>query len=195
MLLFAHTGITFGLAFAWDKGLSKHIPPLNNRAHSQALATTIRKIDYRLVLLGSMLPDIIDKPLGHIFLAETFHNSGRIFAHTLLFFLILFLFGSYRWWRSRKTGFLVLALASGWHLILDGMWRNTQTLYWPFHGWSFRKGSYVDWWEWISTLHENMQTDPAIYTAEAAGLLILATFGLNLLRDKRVFDFLKTGFA
>jgi hypothetical protein len=36
--------------------------------------------DIRLLILGSLLPDLIDKPLGHIILPE---NNGRIFAHTL----------------------------------------------------------------------------------------------------------------
>ncbi|MFP3975182.1 MAG: hypothetical protein ACLFVK_03050, partial [Dehalococcoidia bacterium] len=64
-----------------------------------------RVIDYRIALIGSMLPDIIDKPLGIYIFTETFSN-GRIYAHTLLFFLVLLLIGLFRYIRSGGIGFL-----------------------------------------------------------------------------------------
>ena len=177
----------------WDKGLGRHIPFAKGRADSQTLANITSQIDYRVVLLGSMLPDIIDKPIGHIFLADTFHNNGRLFAHTLLFFSVLFFFGLYRYLRSAKIGFLALALGSGFHLILDSMWNDTQTFFWPIHGWNFPQADYENWLEWIKTMHEGVQTDPAIYIAEVVGLLILVPVGLRLLQNKQVIHFLKTG--
>src|SRR5438132_5176364 len=42
------------------------------------------RIDYRLVLLGSILPDVIDKPLAFLLSLE-----GRLWAHT---FLVVFVF-------------------------------------------------------------------------------------------------------
>jgi inner membrane protein len=50
MLLFAHTGITLGTAKVMARAAGwreKGLPAL---------------LDYRLVLIGSMLPDLIDKP-------------------------------------------------------------------------------------------------------------------------------------
>ena len=44
----------------------------------------IHNIDYRYVALGSMLSDIIDKPLGLIILKDVLYN-GRLIGHTLLF--------------------------------------------------------------------------------------------------------------
>ncbi len=41
------------------------------------------------MLIGSMLPDIIDKPLGGLICKETLGN-GRTYAHTLLFLLLPF---------------------------------------------------------------------------------------------------------
>ena len=37
-----------------------------------------------LAALGAILPDLVDKPLGHLLLQETLDN-GRIFGHSLLF--------------------------------------------------------------------------------------------------------------
>jgi len=39
-------------------------------------------LDYRLVLVGSMLPDIIDKPLGGLVFREAL-ESGRTYCHTV----------------------------------------------------------------------------------------------------------------
>src|SRR6266545_7870475 len=42
------------------------------------------RVDYRLVLFGAILPDLIDKPLGYVFGLET-----RLWAHTLLFLFVV----------------------------------------------------------------------------------------------------------
>jgi hypothetical protein len=46
-----------------------------------------RSIDYRLVALMAILPDVIDRPL-HVFIIPG-SQSGRLFAHTLIFNLVL----------------------------------------------------------------------------------------------------------
>jgi hypothetical protein len=71
MLLFGHIGITLGVAWLIESKLKV-------------------KMDYRLIIIGSLLPDIIDKPVGMILLPL---NNGRVFGHTLLFILILLLIG------------------------------------------------------------------------------------------------------
>ena len=47
----------------------------------------MRGPDLGFVLLGSMLPDIIDKPLGEVLFGTP--AMGRTIAHTLLFLLLL----------------------------------------------------------------------------------------------------------
>lgn len=81
MLLFGHLGITLALA----SGLDKIIASGKGKGFS-------RLVDYRLVLIGSMLPDIIDKPLGIAFPAAL--GSGRTVAHTFLFLFLLFCAGA-----------------------------------------------------------------------------------------------------
>ena len=71
MLLFGHIGITLGIAWFIESKLRV-------------------KIDYKLIIIGSLLPDIIDKPVGMILLPL---ENGRVFGHTLLFVLILLLIG------------------------------------------------------------------------------------------------------
>ncbi len=98
------------------------------------------RVDYRLLLVGALLPDLIDKPLSLIF-----GIGGRNFAHTLVFALALTaLFLLLRPRSSSKSGagmwtVAVLALAIGtWtHLLFDRMWALPEILLWPFLGLAF----------------------------------------------------------
>jgi hypothetical protein len=83
--------------------------------------------------LGAILPDIVDKPLGHLLLQSTL-DSGRIIAHTLLFLGLVSAAGLMAW-RYRLTPLvLVLAMGVASHLVLDTMWDNPTTLFWPALG-------------------------------------------------------------
>ena len=133
MLFFGHLGITLLIVFVVFSLLKKDI-------------------DYRFVLIGSLLPDIIDKPLGQYILGWYFQN-GRIIAHTLLFLIVLTVAGVFVA-RKYKTG-VVSALAVGtvFHLVEDQMWVVPGTLLWPLFGWEFPKlelGNYL--WYLLSEL-------------------------------------------
>lgn len=151
--------------------------------------TLARLIDFRLALVGSMLPDMIDKPLGIYIFTGTLSN-GRIYAHTLLFFLVLLLIGLFRYIRSGGIGVLVLAMCSGFHLVLDQMWAQPRTLLWPLLGLSFPTGDMENWLEHI--VHA-LVVEPSVYVPELVGLSILAAFGIALLRTRSMSIFLRRG--
>ena len=105
MFIFGHPGITLGAAVLLNGTLTKGAPAhpkesldssLNMRGArdypsgrmASWLASLANRIDIRVLLIGSLLPDIIDKPLGYLFFRETFSNV-RIFSHTLLFLILL----------------------------------------------------------------------------------------------------------
>jgi hypothetical protein len=97
------------------------------------------RMDYRFALLGSILPDLIDKPLGRIVLRNRYH-SGRLFGHTLLlnvaaFALLFFMRGR----RKRKA--VLLPIGSLLHLAEDGMWSRPGVFWWPAFGTAFPRGS------------------------------------------------------
>lgn len=192
MLLFAHTGITLGLAWGLD-GLrirrSTSLEEGRSRFAGSRPGALVSLIDFRLALVGSMLPDIIDKALGIYIFTETFSN-GRIYAHTLLFFLVLLLIGLFRYIRSGGIGVLVLAMCSGVHLVLDQMWLQPRTLLWPLLGLSFPRGDMENWLEHI--VHA-LVAEPSVYVPELVGCLILAAFGIALLRTRSVSIFLRRG--
>lgn len=88
-----------------------------------------------MAIVGSVLPDLIDKPLGHIFLAETI-GYGRIYGHTLLFISVLLIAGSIVSYRYRRMGPLILATIAGIlsHQLLDFMWAEPANWCWPVFG-------------------------------------------------------------
>jgi hypothetical protein len=95
------------------------------------------------VALGAILPDLIDKPLGHLLLNETLDN-GRIFFHGL-FAIGVFVAGSIA---ARRTRYSILfaALAVGIlsHQLLDAMWLDPVSWYFPLLG-PYIPGQYPDY--------------------------------------------------
>lgn len=88
-----------------------------------------------MAAVGSVLPDLIDKPLGHIFLANTL-NYGRIYGHTLLFLFALLIAGLLLFTVYPRAGPLILALVAGVlsHQFLDFMWTEPVNWSWPLSG-------------------------------------------------------------
>jgi membrane-bound metal-dependent hydrolase YbcI (DUF457 family) len=90
--------------------------------------------DYRLVALGALLPDIIDKPLGWWILNDPAYEHS--FAHSLLFVAILTLPGLLLARRGDRR-LLSIAFGDTMHLLSDPVMRAPGILFWPLLGWSF----------------------------------------------------------
>ena len=78
-------------------------------------------------MAGSVVPDLIDKPLGYILLPQVL-DSGRTFLHTLLIAAIFAAVGVMLWNRNRYAPALV-AFAAGvlLHQLPDAMWQEPVT--------------------------------------------------------------------
>ncbi len=158
VFLLGHLGIGLGLAWllAWRSP---------------------RRFDYRLVLLGAILPDLIDKPLGFLLGLET-----RLWAHTFLFlFVVLGLSFVPPWKPLRFVGFGVAT-----HLLLDQIWAMPFVVWYPAYGWNFPAAP-LDIGRWIDTLLH----DPYVATGEVVGVLLLVAFswshGIRSWRAARAF--------
>ncbi len=211
MLLFGHIGITLGTAVLLAKALpsSRFSKTTGNEAieshssSSQVAATPSNLpsykaswlvslgncIDIRLLLIGSLLPDIIDKPIGRFFFQDTISN-GRIISHTLLFLILIALAGLYLYQSRGKTSLLAVSFGTFTHLIFDQMWRTPRTLFWPIYGFTFDR---MDLTDWIPNILHTLMTDPQVYIPELVGTAILVWFTLALVRKQKVFYFLKCG--
>jgi len=204
-LLFAHTGITLGAGVLIASLTARYFARRAARPQKCSLASRdsdrqesnspipreslLNHVDLRFLFVGSLLPDIIDKPIGHFFFRETFSN-GRIFSHSLFFLVIISLIGYYVYKRYTKTWLLAISFGIFMHLILDQMWFNLHTLLWPILGFVFEKGDITDW---LPSLILSLQTDPLVYVPELIGLLILVWFTVSLVHRRRFLDFLRFG--
>lgn len=135
------------------------------------------------IVIGALLPDLIDKPLGRIILADTI-GSGRIFAHTLLFGLLLILAGYYLY-NKGKPELLIIAGASFCHLLEDQVWNKPVVFLWPLFGWEFPKdtisGSFIDYLIIIFTRSYNPGPSN-VFISEVIGLLIIIFATCKLLK-------------
>lgn len=113
------------------------------------------------LLVGALLPDAIDKPLGHLLLGW---DNGRLWAHTLLFAALLaglaIAAASRRW--------SALALGTVCHQLLDQAWQDPASWLWPLAG-AFPREVSAGVPDWIGAI----LSDPFLWTTEAAGLLVL----------------------
>ena len=158
---------------------------------SSFLALVRDHFDYRFLLIGSVLPDLIDKPIGDIFFYKTFQN-GQIIGHTLCFNVLLVGLGVYLVVRCRRIWLLILAFGSVIHLILDKMWRTPQSFLWPAYGWSFAKLDPTDFFGWLPVMFHELRY-PSVYVPELVGLAILGWFVVRLIRTGQVRAFITTG--
>jgi len=194
MLLLGHVGITLGAAALLSTIIRNQDLPCTRRNEVQKsssrsfnivqiandsqdhkksrLASLLTHLDIRPLIIGSLLPDIIDKPIGLYFLRKTF-SSSRIFGHTLLFSILAALTGIYFYRRYRKAQTLNLSFGTITHLILDEMWHSPKTLFWPLRGYKFEK---EDTSHWIEKMFRKLHTEPKVYVPELIGAVVLTWF-------------------
>jgi len=140
--MFALGELGIGLALAW------------------AVSYRVRaELDFRFVLLGSILPDLIDKPLGAIL-----HLEARLWAHSLLFLAALLAASlapalkNLRW-----VGF-----GDAVHLLVDLIWQQPVVALWPFLGTAFPPGD-----QSFEGYFQVLLTDPYVQSGEIVGAAIL----------------------
>jgi inner membrane protein len=187
MILFGHIGITLGVA-AVAAQAAKRCKSSENEKESW-FAPLARYADIRLLLIGSELPDIIDKPVGHIFFADTFHN-GRIFGHTLLFFLVLAVIGLYLYKRHKQVWMLTIAAGVFMHQLLDFMWQTPGTFLWPAYGFRFYRYELEGW---IGNIFRSLLDSPITFIFEITGFIIFIWFTVWLISKNRLGDFIRHG--
>ncbi|MFA5294511.1 MAG: metal-dependent hydrolase [Methanoregulaceae archaeon] len=118
--------------------------------------------------IGSVLPDLVDKPLGHIILADSV-NFGRIYTHSLVVLLLFFIAGVLAWWYYRSFIGIALALGLFSHQLLDLMWEEYWNWLWPFFG-PFHGDTCVNFF--ASGFWQEL-TNPSEWLFAAAILLVL----------------------
>ena len=83
--------------------------------------------------IGSVLPDLVDKGLGHIIFSASLDN-GRIFFHSLFIVLLFAVVGLIVWKYYRSFAFLVVGFGVLLHQLADAMWASPVSWYYPLLG-------------------------------------------------------------
>lgn len=150
-----------------------------------------RRIDYRVVALGAILPDLIDKPIGRVLFENAFETS-RLWGHTLVLWLAVMLGIQLVLRGDTARRWFVLPIAAMVHLVLDGMWSDPITLFWPLFGGGFPPMPTDNYW--LEALLR-----PFEYPWEAVKELVGLALTVYLARSFELFDrdnfrrFLRTG--
>lgn len=135
--------------------------------------------------IGAVLPDLIDKPLGYIVLADSV-DYGRIYTHTLLFLVLALTLGLLIFWRFRSPIILAGAIGVASHQALDTMWAYPTNWLYPFLGPFSGGGERGELWSLIMS----ELSEPSEWILFAA-LIIVAV--LILKKECRTALFERTG--
>jgi inner membrane protein len=158
MFLLGHLGIGLGLAWllSWR--------------------STFR-IDYRLILIGAILPDLVDKPVAFLL-----NLDSRLWAHTFLFLFAILALSFVPSWRSLR--FIGFGVAT--HLLLDQIWNEPRVVLYPAYGWTFPAAAFnVDRW------FDALAHDAVVQVSEVVGFALLVAFawahGIRSWKSLRAF--------
>ena len=148
-----------------------------------------RRIDYRFVLLGAILPDLTDGAMGLVFFDGP---AGRWVAHSLLAVIVVTV-GILLFSRGPRR-LALFGVGVGWllHLVADGMWQAPRTFLWPAFGTRFSSVPAEPYsWDLFAHPFDHALT----WGAEIAGFAILAWFwvAFDLTDRERRRMFLRDG--
>lgn len=89
--------------------------------------------DYRLLVVGALLPDVVDVWFGGARLLHTFVASAVVLVAVMV---------ATRHRRALRRRLLAIPIGMFLHLVLDGMWTHQRVFWWPFFGTSFRDAAF-----------------------------------------------------
>lgn len=168
--------------FTWAAANALQHSPLGHR---------LRDLDYRLLALAALLPDLIDKPLAIFALPHS--HAALLYGHTLLLHLAVW-GGAAAAKRLRR--WLPYLLAFSGHLIADRMWGFASTLLWPLRGRRFHQWQDVGSPKaFLRAYRQIIRAEPKLLAFEAIGLALLTWViaDRGLYRKNVLRRFLRTG--
>jgi hypothetical protein len=125
-------------------------------------------VDYRWLFLASLLPDLIDKPLGYLFGPHSIVGV-RHYGHSALFVLLLLLIALVQWYYRNNFTILTLCIGTFMHDSLDAVSHH--------HDWAEK-----------TLFNTNM-----LMIFEMIGGCLLIYFFIGLVLPNKMEDFIKSG--
>lgn len=146
------------------------------------------RMDLRFLILGAVLPDLIDTPIGLVAYEAT--QSVRMVGHSLVVAggLMVAVLLTTRRGRPRKR-WMPVAIGVLLHLFLDAMWADPETLWWPFLGLGFSEAPELTAADYVS----RVLTDWRVWALEIVGAVYLVVLGRRArLADPAARDLFRT---
>ena len=159
----------------------RHTPKeTKDRSHSTDADQRLfaESIDYRLVALGSLLPDMVDRAIRATS-RRTWSHDQHLLGHTLLLNAPAVVGGISLAMRRRDARLLAMGTAAITHLLVDPVIRSPRTLLWPLLGLDFPES-------------RGLSRPLTILTQIVAGVAVLATL-FSLQRRGRLNDLISRG--
>jgi membrane-bound metal-dependent hydrolase YbcI (DUF457 family) len=163
MFVLGHVGISLGIIVLVAWYYSKYV------LKEGSVSSFIGKIDFRIVVVSAMFPDLVDKLIGMLILGEEVAN-GRIFTHSVITVTVL----AVAILNLSKIKFSRLSIPALYifpaflHLVFDFLWDEPETLLWPLLGTGFPKVG-VEFADYFDIL----LSDPLVWTTEIIGSVII----------------------
>lgn len=191
MLIAGHIGLTLGVIKIYEKVAKKKNTKNDNF------------IDYRIVALGSILPDIIDKPLVQIIYGLRNHE-GHLIAHSFIFSALLITLGIIIFFMNKNKNALLLGICSLIHQLFDKAILLPNIFLLPdvnssnfilLKRFEFVHNITLPIYTRFPYLRDTMTyfEKPYVFIAEVIGFIIIVYFVCKLLKNKKHMDFLNHG--
>jgi len=171
MLPLSHIGFTTAAVKVLEKGLRLH------------------RIDYRTLIVASLLPDLIDKPLAGL-LAGSYEYESRSFGHSFAFLGCVGLLMAILWLWNRSLWVFPVFLGVLFHDALDVMWLHPDVFFWPIAGWQFPKAVNEAWQGFVQMGgYKIKQLD----FLDNISVLVLLYFFMRIALGGKIIDFFRKG--
>lgn len=192
MLIFGHIGLTTGI-----------IKLCENTINNKRNAKNNNFIDYRMVVVGSILPDIIDKPIVEIVYGLQNHE-GHFIAHSFIFSTLLIMLGIVIFRKRKNKSILLLGICSLIHQIFDKIMLLPNIFFLPkVNSVHF---AILDRLEFLHIIMKPIYRvfpylrgiimyfeKPYVFISEMMGFIIIVYFAYKLYKNKEYESFLKCG--
>lgn len=149
----------------------------------------LRRIDYRIVIVSSLLPDIVDKSLLKV-LENSLTYESRAFGHSLVFLGLIGVVTLLLWTWNRNTWLLPVFLGTLFHEIFDVMWLHPGILFWPMEGWQFPKPTDEAWVGRMQLLWYDIEQRDLL---DNISVWIMLFFFMRIALKGKIFEFIRTG--
>lgn len=149
----------------------------------------LRQIDYRIVIVSSLLPDLIDKSVFKL-LESSFTYESRAIGHSLIFLGFIGILTAMQWLWNKNEWLVPVFIGTLLHDVFDVMWIHPSIFYWPLEGWQFSKP--IDE-AWLGTIQLGWYKIKQRDLLDNISVLILLYFFMKVALGGKILEFLRKG--